>query len=196
MNFEICTDSVEGAVAAGKFGAKRIELCSALSVGGLTPSYGLIKQCVEKSTVEVHVIVRHKEGDFNYNDEDVELMKIDIEASKKAGAHGVVFGILDENNEISIKNKELVIFSKSLGLEVTFHRAFDFVPNYKSISEKSYPFTTEVYVAIRKGLDSHGSALRLRDWLLTEEGQAVVKESGYAPIPSETGVQGRQLSDQ
>lgn len=136
MNFEICTDSVEGAIAAEKFGAKRIELCSALSVGGLTPNYGLIKQCVEKSTVEVHVIVRHKEGGFNYNDEDVELMKIDIEASKKAGAHGVVFGILDENNEISIKNKELVIFSKSLGLEVTFHRAFDFVLDYKPAIEQ------------------------------------------------------------
>ena len=131
MVFEICTDSVEGAVAAEKYGAKRIELCSALSVGGLTPSFGLIKQCVEKSTVEVHVMIRPREGGFNYSQKDVDLMKLDIEAVKKAGAHGVVFGILNNDNEVSDFNKELVELSKSLGLEVTFHRAFDFVKDYK-----------------------------------------------------------------
>lgn len=140
MNFEICTDSVAGAEAAEKFGAKRIELCSALSVGGLTPSVGLIKQCVEKAAVEVHVMIRHKEGSFNYGTEDVELMKIDIEAAKESGAYGVVFGVLDENNKISPLNKELVMLSKALGLEVTFHRAFDFVPNYKSAIEQLINF--------------------------------------------------------
>ena len=78
MNFEICTDSVEGAIVAGELGAKRIELCAALSVGGLTPNYGLIQQCVEKSSVEVHVMLRHKVGGFCYSDKDVELMKIDF----------------------------------------------------------------------------------------------------------------------
>lgn len=71
MNFEICTDSLDGVLAATKYGAKRIELCSALSVGGLTPSFGLIKQCVEKSNVEVHVMIRHKEGGFDYNEEAI-----------------------------------------------------------------------------------------------------------------------------
>ena len=132
MNFEICTDSVEGAIVAGEFGAKRIELCSALSVGGLTPNYGLIQQCVEKSFVEVHVMIRHKVGGFCYSDKDVELMKIDIIAAKNAGASGVVFGILTTDNKVSLFNKELVCFSKELGLEVTFHRAFDFITNYKT----------------------------------------------------------------
>ena len=129
MIFELCTDSVEGAIAADKFGAQRIELCSALSVGGLTPSFGLIQQCAIKSNVEVHVMIRHKEGGFNYDLDDVELMKNDIKAAKEAGAHGVVFGILTENNEISKLNKGLVDLSRSLKLEVTFHRAFDFVPD-------------------------------------------------------------------
>ena len=136
MVFEICTDSVEGAIAAEKFGVKRIELCSALSVGGLTPSFGLIKQCVEKSSVEIHVMIRHKEGAFNYSQEDINLMKLDIEATKSTGAQGVVFGVLNNNNQISELNEELVLLSKSFGLETTFHRAFDFAPNYKLAIEQ------------------------------------------------------------
>ncbi|AOW22124.1 hypothetical protein LPB138_14005 [Urechidicola croceus] len=136
MNIEICTDSLEGALIAQKYGVKRIELCAALSVGGLTPSFGLIKKCVEKSSVEVHVMIRPREGDFNYNSIEIDLMKLDIESTKKAGAHGVVFGILDSENKISNENKSLVEFSKSLGLEVTFHRAFDFVSDYNSAIQK------------------------------------------------------------
>jgi len=142
MNFEICTDTVEGALAAAKFGVKRIELCTALGVGGLTPSYGLIHQCVEKSTVEVHVMIRHKEGGFNYTINDIELMKIDIGTAKNAGAQGVVFGVLNRFNEVSKLNSELVAHAKSFGLEVTFHRAFDVVSNYKKAIEQliSYGF--------------------------------------------------------
>jgi len=140
MNIEICTDSLEGALVAEKHGAKRIELCSALSVGGLTPNYGLIQQCVTKSNVEVHVMIRHKEGDFKYSPQDIELMKIDIEAANKAGAQGVVFGVLNAHNEVSDYNKELIDFSRSFGLEVTFHRAFDLVKNYKLAIEKIIKF--------------------------------------------------------
>ncbi len=140
MNIEICTDSLEGALAAEKYGAKRIELCAALSVGGLTPSYGLIKQCVEKSAVEVHVMIRHKEGGFNYTLADIEIMKLDIIAAKNAGANGVVFGVLDGDNMMSDLNKELVALSKSLNLEVTCHRAFDFVEDHKPAIEKIIAF--------------------------------------------------------
>jgi len=132
MHFEICTDSVEGAIVAGELGAKRIELCAAIALGGLTPNYGLIQQCVEKSTTEVHVMIRHKVGGFSYTNNDVELMKIDIVAAKNAGAHGVVFGILTTEYTVSLFNKELVSFSKEYGLEVTFHRAFDFVSDYNA----------------------------------------------------------------
>jgi copper homeostasis protein len=140
MVFEVCTDSLEGAIAAGKFGAKRIELCAALSVGGLTPSFGLIQACVEKSNIEVHVIIRPREGDFNYNLQEIEIMKSDINAAKRAGAKGVVFGVLNEKNEISEYNKNLLKLSKNLGLEVTFHRAFDFVLDYKKAIQKIIDF--------------------------------------------------------
>lgn len=160
MIFEICTDSVEGAIAAAKYGAKRIELCTALAVGGLTPSFGLIRQCVEKSSVEVHVMIRHKEGGFNYSQKDVDLMKLDIEASKKAGAHGVVFGVLNHNKEVSKLNEELVLLSKSLGLETTFHRAFDFTPNCKKSIEQIIKFgfdrllTSGMKPTVEKGLST------------------------------------------
>ena len=136
MNIEICTDSLEGVLAAEKYGGSRVELCAGLSVGGLTPSIGLVKECTKNSTIEIHVIIRHREGDFVYNENDVEIMKADIKAMKKVGASGVVFGVLDVCAEISDLNGELQKYAKSLGLEVTFHRAFDFVADHITAIEK------------------------------------------------------------
>jgi copper homeostasis protein len=140
MIFELCTDSLEGALAANRFGVKRIELCSALSIGGLTPNYGLIKQCVTKANVEVHVMIRPREGNFFYTKEEIELMKTDIDIANQIGVQGVVFGVLDKKNEVSIINKELLEYAKSLNLQVTFHRAFDLVSNYKKAIEKIIEF--------------------------------------------------------
>jgi copper homeostasis protein len=136
MKFELCTDSVEGAIKASQYGFTSIELCSALTVGGLTPNFGLIKQCVNKTEIEVHVMIRHREGDFVCHQEDVDLMKIDIEAVKRAGAHGVVFGLLDEDHRVSDFNEQLIDLARSLKLKATFHRAFDFVPDYRSAIKK------------------------------------------------------------
>ncbi len=135
MVFEICADSVAGAIVAEKYGAKRIELCSALSVGGLTPSVGLVEECADYS-VEVHTMLRHREGNFQYAKEDVAIMQKDIVALSKAGAKGVVFGILDENNEFSNYNIPLIEKALERGLEVTFHRAFDFTANPEKTIEK------------------------------------------------------------
>lgn len=131
MNFELCTDSVEGAIKASYYNFKSIELCSALSVGGLTPGFGLIQACCEQSKVEVHVMIRHKEGGFVCDQADVDLMILDIQAAKTAGAHGVVFGVLDSDNNVSDLNQQLVQHAESQGLKTTFHRAFDFVPDYR-----------------------------------------------------------------
>lgn len=136
MIFEICTDSVAGAIAAQKWGAKRIELCSALSVGGLTPSTGLVEKCVESSNVEVHVMIRHREGNFQYTSSEVAIMQRDIAAMANAGAKGVVFGILDAKQQICSSNQELIMFAHQKGLEVTFHRAFDFVNNTSEAIER------------------------------------------------------------
>lgn len=128
MTFEICVDSVEGTVLAKQYGTKRVELCSALSVGGLTPSFGLVKDCVNVGGVEVHVMIRHVEGGFVYTPSDITIMRYDIENIAKAGAKGVVFGCLTSENKLDVEqNKYLLSEAKKIGLEVTFHRAFDFV---------------------------------------------------------------------
>lgn len=140
MNFELCTDSVEGAKLASQYGFKSIELCSALGIGGLTPSFGLIKACVDQSNSEVHVMIRHREGNFIYDKTDIDLMKIDIAAAKKAGAHGVVFGVLDSDHTISDLNQDLVQQAKKHGLASTCHRAFDFVPDDQVAIKKIVDF--------------------------------------------------------
>jgi len=133
MTFEICGDSTESYTLAKQFGVKRIELCSALSAGGLTPSIGLIERCSEIGGVEIHAMIRHIEGGFVYSNDDIEIMKKDISYVRKAGATGVVFGCLNSENEIEKEqNKQLLSHAKNLGLEVTFHRAFDFCNNPKT----------------------------------------------------------------
>lgn len=129
MKIEFCIDSVDGAIAAKKYGANRVELCAALNVGGLTPSFGSIRQCAAQG-VEVHVMIRHVAGGFNYTKEDILIMLHDIKMVKDAGGSGVVFGCLTPQNELDFEaNIDLIEAAKNLDLEVTFHRAFDFVKN-------------------------------------------------------------------
>lgn len=125
MKFELCTDCLEGALLAGRYGFKRIELCSALSEGGLTPSYGMIRSCAVIGTVEVHAMIRSRGGSFTCNDAELLIMQRDIRAASDAGAKGVVFGILEPDKKVSRKNQELLDLAHSLGLQATFHRAFD-----------------------------------------------------------------------
>ena len=127
MEFEVCIDSLSGALAADKFGADRVELCSALYEGGLTPSVGLTKQVVEQNNQHVFAMIRPEAGGFTYSSEMIEVMKADIVSMANSGSKGVVFGVLKSNKEIDVEvNKELTRISKENGLEVVFHRAFDF----------------------------------------------------------------------
>ena len=127
MNFELCTDSVDGAILAARYKAKRIELCSALSVGGLTPGISLIERCVQEGGAEVHAMVRPREGCFVYTHTELGLMEGDIEKAAGAGARGVVFGVLDTSYHVANENLMLLKRAKEYGLEVTFHRAFDLI---------------------------------------------------------------------
>jgi copper homeostasis protein len=136
MNFEICTENLSGAQLAAQYKAKRIELCSGISLGGLTPSFGCIEQCVSFGKVEVHALIRPRAGGFNYSKEELNIIQIDLITAAKIGVDGVVFGVLDQNNQISDFNKRLVDSAKSHNLQVTFHRAFDVVANMSMAIEK------------------------------------------------------------
>jgi len=136
MKFELCTDSLEGVIAAQELGCNRVELCAALSIGGITPSFGMVKQCVERGNIEIHAMIRPREGDFVYTEEEIEVMEYNIKQFALLGVKGVVFGVLNSNSTVADTNKHLCELAKSYQLEVTFHRAFDFLIDPNSGIEK------------------------------------------------------------
>lgn len=130
MKLEICANSYQSAINAQKAGADRIELCSELSVGGITPSYGLLKKISENITIPVHVLIRPRSGNFYYSTIEFEQIKKDIKICKEFGFNGIVSGVLNEDNSIDIlRTKDLITISKPLSF--TFHRAFDCAENPK-----------------------------------------------------------------
>ena len=128
MEIEICANSCQSALNAQNAGADRIELCSELAVGGVTPSYGLLKQVLSKLSIPVYALIRPRSGDFCYSEVDFEIIKQDINLCKKLQCDGIVSGVLNQDMTIDIeRTKELVDLSDPLPF--TFHRAFDSVPN-------------------------------------------------------------------
>ncbi len=122
---EVCATSlfdVEQAIAGG---ASRVELCSALELGGITPSYGTIKQVVQNCNIKTNILIRARGGDFVYSEEEVELMVEDIKFCKKMGVNGVVVGALTPEGDIDIPAVKAMVEAAKPELEVTFHRAFD-----------------------------------------------------------------------
>jgi copper homeostasis protein len=128
MLLEICANSFQSAKNAQEAGAHRIELCQALSLGGITPSYGLLKKVKKELSIETYVLIRPRSGDFCYSDSEFEVMKRDIQICKELGFKGIVSGVLKTDRTLDVgRTKELVELAKPLLF--TFHRAFDEVQN-------------------------------------------------------------------
>ncbi len=125
---EICTGDLDSVQAAATGGATRIELCSALSEGGVTPSLGLLTEALCVSGLQVHVLIRPRGGDFLYTPAEVACMEADVKAAARAGAHGVVIGALLPDGTIDTDTCRRLIASAD-GQNVTFHRAFDLCRN-------------------------------------------------------------------
>lgn len=146
---EVCVDNAEGLAAAVAGGADRIELCAALSVGGLTPSPGLMALAA-RATVPVLAMIRPREGDFVYSSAEISQMVADIVAVRHAGLAGVVFGAnrADATLDVAVL-RELIAASK--GLDMTLHRAFDLAPDPDAALE------TAISLGIPRVLTSGGA---------------------------------------
>jgi copper homeostasis protein len=126
MIVEVCANSYLSALNAKKARADRIELCTELAVGGITPSYGLIKKVREDIDIPTNVLIRPRSGDFTYSNVEFDIMKQNILYCKEQGCNGIVSGVLNTNFTIDTKRtKELIDLANPLSF--TFHRAFDWV---------------------------------------------------------------------
>lgn len=134
ITFELCAETLQACLAAGDGGADRIELCSALSEDGLTPSHGLIRSAVERSGLPVHVLLRPRSGDFFYSNEEFALMQDDLLHARSLGAKGFALGVLLADATVDIERTRKLVELAS-PLEVTFHRAFDLVPSLSQALE-------------------------------------------------------------
>ncbi|MEX2179245.1 MAG: copper homeostasis protein CutC [Gemmatimonadaceae bacterium] len=121
---EACVDSVLSAVAAERGGAGRVELCDNLFDGGTTPSAGMISAVKSALRIPVFAIVRPRGGGFVYSDEEIAVMRLDIEAARMLGADGVVVGALTADARVD-EERLHVLVDTARELPVTFHRAFD-----------------------------------------------------------------------
>lgn len=130
MKLEICANSYQSAKNAQEAGAHRIELCQELSVGGITPSFGLLKKVIEELDVPVFVLIRPRSGNFVYSDDEFQIMKNDIQACKDLGCKGIVSGVLKPDNTLDEERTKILI-DLAKPLSFTFHRAFDEVKNPK-----------------------------------------------------------------
>ena len=122
--YEVCTEGVDGVLAAAEAGAPRVELCASLFTGGLSPSPGVAAEACRVPGIDVMCMVRPREGDFCYTDAELGGMLADIDAYKAFGATGVVFGVLSPDGTVDeVRTARLI--TRARPMTVTFHRAFD-----------------------------------------------------------------------
>lgn len=125
MTLEVCAGSIESIKAAYEGGADRVEVCSALSEDGLTPSAGMIRYARSLEGLKVHVLIRPRGGDFVYTEAEVQCMIDDIRMACQMGVDGVVIGALTRDGDIDVETCRKMIEATEGKVSVTFHRAFD-----------------------------------------------------------------------
>lgn len=133
---EVCCSSLDEAREAEAGGARRIELCSAISCGGVTPSLGTLRTVIEAALdIDINVLIRPREGGFCYSESEVGAMCRDIEMCRRMGIHGVVIGALTADGDIDTEAC-LRMMEAAGEMSVTFHRAFDVCRNAEQALEQ------------------------------------------------------------
>lgn len=202
MTLEICCGNLASVLAAKEGGATRIELCSGLSEGGLTPSYGLIKAAVESGIPEVNVLIRPRSGDFLYSAEEIKLMISDIKKAIEIGASGIVIGVLTADGDIDVaacrRLMEAADFAAAVHHRakphVTFHRAFDVSRDAKESIDAVIELgadcllTSGMASSAVKGISMLKKLVAFADGRITIMAGAGINPSNAADIIAATGV--------
>lgn len=189
---EVCVDSVAGLDIASASGADRAELCSALSLGGLTPSYGLMALAAAKD-LPCFALIRPREGDFRYNRRELDVIRRDIDTVRSLKLAGVVIGAnLADGRLDALTLRELI--EHAAGLPTVLHRAFDLVPDFPAALE------TAIQLGFKRVLTSGGATeapagAHLIRRLVEQAGNRIEVMAGagltadnVAPFVRETGV--------
>lgn len=134
MKTELCAYSVDACRTAARLGVNRVELCASPAEGGVTPSVATIERVSRIEGLDVSVMIRPRGGDFLYSDDEFETMLLDIEHARKAGATGVVFGILTAEGDVDIERTRRLVEAAG-DMETTFHRAVDMTRDYEAAIE-------------------------------------------------------------
>ena len=174
--FELCAESLSACLAAREGGACRIELCSALNDGGVTPSHALIKTAVAQSGLPVHVLLRPRAGNFVYSEEEFLLMLADLQHAAALGASGFVAGMLDTEGKIDQRRMRQLV-QLAGGLEVTFHRAFDTLAGLEDALEQVIATGCRRVLTSGGAVDAETGADRLRS-LRERAGDRIVIAAG------------------
>lgn len=167
---EVCVDSLASAQAAIAGGADRLELCSSLIAGGLTPYVGLLEQIRAESDIPIRCLMRPRAGDFLYAPEELELMRRQIPVLKSAGADGFVIGCLTPDGVLD-REAMLPLIDACAGSGVTLHRAIDLSADLERTYRDAMSLGVDTVLtsggasSCKAGIDTIGRLLALRDAL-------------------------------
>jgi copper homeostasis protein len=170
---EVAANSVASALAAQEGGAGRVELCAALELGGVTPSYAEIATARDRLAIPLYVLIRPRAGDFLYSDFECEVMLRDIEACAALGCDGVVLGALDADALVD-RSRCLTLIAAAGRMGVTFHRAFDMVADPAPALEAVIALGCERVLSSGGQASAVEAAVQLRALVTQAAGRVVV----------------------
>ncbi|KOO14235.1 copper homeostasis protein CutC [Vibrio xuii] len=198
---EVCIDNLESLHNAIDGGATRIELCSSLALGGLTPSFGFMKKAAQISTIPVYAMIRPRQGDFLYDQDDVDAMLLDIESAAEAGLQGVVLGALTADGDVDMPlAQQLTDKAKLYNLGITFHRAIDQSGHWQQALEKVIELGCERILTsglasnVEQGIEVLKEMVALADGRVSIMAGAGLTADNVQEIVNKTGVREVHLS--
>lgn len=171
---EVCVDNIQSVLHAYNGGAMRLELCSALSEGGLTPSMGFLMEARRIAQIPIFVMIRPRNGnDFVFSKDEMKIMKYDLNNFKENGADGFVFGALTNTRKVDLNVcKEIVDLAAPL--PCTFHRAFDFTDDpYQALEDIISVGFTRILTSGHAATAEKGIDL-LRDLIVAAENRIII----------------------